>query len=170
MSPTLRAFRLREPMPKLAAWSDALCRTKLPGLSFHLIPSMPKAAETARRRLRTRRLRSPRGLSVWPVDARAPSIGPISTLRWSGRNAERIRTNVHDRAPSSHRTNEPAWLGHWACRHDAIAPSTHAACAPRACEKRRLSPNLCSRLVFKCTQRNITFPGGGSHLLISIRD
>jgi len=79
------------------------------------------------------------------------------------------RTNVHDRAPSSHRTAKPAWLGHWAYRHAAITPSTRFACAPRACEKRRLSPNLCSRLIFKCTQGDIAFPGGGSHLLLSIR-
>jgi hypothetical protein len=88
----------------------------------------------------------------------------------AGRSQRRTnRTNAYDRAPSSHRTAKPAWLGHWAYRHAAITLSTHAACASRACEKRRLSPNLCSRLVFKCTQGDIAFSGGGSHLLGSIR-
>jgi len=88
----------------------------------------------------------------------------------AGRSQRRTnRTSVYDRAPSSHRTAKPAWLGHWAYRCAAITLFTHAACAPRACEKRRLSPNLCSRLIFKCTQGDIAFSGGGSHLLSSIR-
>jgi hypothetical protein len=88
----------------------------------------------------------------------------------AGRSQRRTnRTSVYDRAPSLHRAAKPAWLGHWTYRHAAIPLSTHAACAPRACEKRRLSPNLCSRLIFKCTQGDIAFSGGGSHLLESIR-
>jgi hypothetical protein len=88
----------------------------------------------------------------------------------AGRSQGRTnRSSVYDPAPSSHRTAKPAWLGHWAYRHAAITPSTRHACAPRAREKRRLSPNLCSRLIFKCTQGDIAFSGGGSHLLSSTR-
>lgn len=148
-----------------AARSDALMSYKA---ARSELPSHPERHEPPKRSLGslcTRRRQSPRGLSVCLAEARAPLIGLNPTLRQDGRNAERNRTTVHDRTPSSHRTVKPAWSGHWAYRHAAITLSTHAACAPRACEKRRLSPNLCSRLIFKCTQGDIAFPGRGSHLL-----
>jgi hypothetical protein len=169
MSPTPRTFRLGEPTPGSLRGLTPSCHAKLPGSSFHLVPSGPRPAEAVRCPPRARHLRSPRELSVCPVDTRAPSTGLIPTLRQSSRNAERNRTNVIDRVPSSHRTGEPAWSRHWANHHAAIPPSTPAAFAPRAYEKRHLSPSLCNRRVFKCTQGNISFPGGGSRLLESIR-
>jgi len=66
------------------------CRAKLPGSSFLLIPSTPRAAEAVLGSLCTRRLRTTHGLGVCLVDARAPSIGLIPALRRGGRNAERI--------------------------------------------------------------------------------
>lgn len=168
MSPTLRAFRLGEPTPVSLRGLTLSCHAKVPGSSFHLIPSAPRAAETA---LVPSRQTTPNHTRVRRVPRRRQSAfdRPDPCLA-AGRSQRRTnRTSVHDRAPSSHRTAKPAWLGHWACRHAAITPSTRAAFAPRACEKRRLSPNLCSRLVFKCTQGDIAFSGGGSHLLSSIR-
>jgi hypothetical protein len=152
-----------------AACSDALMSRKAARVE---LPPHPEHASSRRSgSWLTSRQATPNHTRIRRVPRRRQSAFDRSDPCFAaGRSQRRTnRTNAYDRAPSSHRTAKPAWLGHWAYRHAAITLSTHAACASRACEKRRLSPNLCSRLVFKCTQGDIAFSGGGSHLLGSIR-
>lgn len=72
--------------------------------------------------------------------AKAPSIGPIPTFRSGSRNAELNRTNVNGRAPSLKCLGSPPGQGSWTAVAFLSRCATQREIAPRACEKRRLTP------------------------------